>query len=174
MCFISKPEATPELFGVASNFRPMKNKKSNGGFTLIEILTVLIVISVIVTVSLPVFTGMLERFTAEEGKQILWAVYTAEKRYFIENNTYVDNINSLDITLRSNKFQFYSPPSVMYNASGNPRYIGKLRRTKGGTQLYYLLLIYQDTTNPANNGQLRCINIAPNMCERIGVPRTGT
>lgn len=153
----------------------MKIQKSKAGFTLAEILIVLMVIGVLVTISLPRFSTMLEKFNAEEGKQAIWAIYTAEKHYYLENDAYVDDRTQLDVNLRLKNFEFFNDPEVIY-ISGSIKYFGKLTRVKAGVTLYSLLVIYDDSSNPENNGQMRCIPATayPDICDKIGVKKADT
>lgn len=67
------------------------SKRGNSrGFTLIEILIVVIIIAVLAGLAVPMFQGMVERSRRAEALQYLASTRAALTRYFAENNTYVD------------------------------------------------------------------------------------
>jgi len=71
------------------------------GYTLVEIAVVTIVVSVLAGLAIPRATLLVERMRAEEGKELLLSLYSAQKRYALDHNgDYTDNIADLDIELR--------------------------------------------------------------------------
>lgn len=66
------------------------NKRfNNRGFTLIEILIVVIIIAVLAGLAVPMFQGTVERSRRAEAIQNLSATRASLLRYFAQNNTYV-------------------------------------------------------------------------------------
>ncbi|MCG3176036.1 MAG: hypothetical protein MOGMAGMI_00974 [Candidatus Omnitrophica bacterium] len=66
------------------------NKRfNNRGFTLIEILIVVIIIAVLAGLAVPMFQGTVERSRRAEAIQNLSATRASMLRYFAQNNTYV-------------------------------------------------------------------------------------
>jgi prepilin-type N-terminal cleavage/methylation domain-containing protein len=88
--------------------------KRNKGFTLVEIIIVVIVIGVIASLGLPRMTGTMERFRAAEGVQIITALLHAQKAYFQENSAYCTNANigQLDITIDNPEYFTYAVASA--------------------------------------------------------------
>lgn len=62
----------------------MKNK----GFTLIEVLIVVIIIGILATLMMPQIGGMMERARVAEAKQILGAIRTTLMVYYMERTTF--------------------------------------------------------------------------------------
>ena len=58
------------------------------GFTLIELITVIIIISIMVAVALPKYTKMMEKTKASNAKRVLDILRKAEDAYYAENTTY--------------------------------------------------------------------------------------
>ena len=78
-----------------------KNKK---GFTLLEILIVLVILGVIAGLAIPAYQGSVEKSRSQEALQTLGAIRESLLRYFALNNTYANasycpvaaNQNALD------------------------------------------------------------------------------
>ncbi len=63
-----------------------KNKK---GFTLLEILIVLVIVAVLAGLAIPSYQGAVEKSRSQEALASLGAVRASMTRYFALNNTYV-------------------------------------------------------------------------------------
>ena len=126
------------------------NIQAKQAFTLAEIAVVAVVFSVTTMLALPRLANTIERMRAEEGKQLLTAVYAAQKRYWQENGkTYTDNLANLDIDIRPNAhFE-----NIQLDASGFP--LVQMDRKTGS----YTLTI--DET-----GQVYCMGT---ICYEIGL-----
>jgi len=57
-------------------------------FTLVELLTVIVIIGVLAALALPRYQFTLEKVKSSEGVQILNVLLKAQKRYFMETGTY--------------------------------------------------------------------------------------
>lgn len=67
------------------------------GFTLIEMLLVVIILAILAGLSLPVLVKSIERARVDEAKSNLDFIRIAQKQYFLVNNTFSSDIDSLDI-----------------------------------------------------------------------------
>lgn len=65
--------------------RILKRKK---GFTLIELMTVVIIVGILASVSVPLYRGQIKRAIAAEGTTLVGSVRTAQRIYFAENDSY--------------------------------------------------------------------------------------
>ncbi len=82
----------------------------NKGFTLVEIIIVVIILGILAAVVLPSYTSQNERFTAGEGVQTLTTLLLSQKRYALENSdAYATALASLDVTIPASS---YFTPSV--------------------------------------------------------------
>lgn len=58
------------------------------GFTLIEVVVVVIIIAILTTISFAIYTKAIERARDEEAKTALRLIYAAQKIYFMKHNEY--------------------------------------------------------------------------------------
>ena len=76
----------------------MKRRKIySRGFTMIELVVVIIVIAILAAIALPKYNLAVERARATEAMSVLAAIREAQMRYAIENDGYTDDITELDI-----------------------------------------------------------------------------
>ena len=80
----------------------MKNKKNNKkrGFTLIEILVVVLIIGVLAAIALPSYMRSVERSRAAGPMTNLGSIAKAQNRQRLATMHYTDNVGNLDISLK--------------------------------------------------------------------------
>ncbi len=103
--------------------------KNNKGFTLTEILIVVVVLGVLAAFVLPRFFGQEEKGSVAEAIANLSAIRQAEASYFLENSsTYTTSMASLDIddpnAPASRKFNY----TVVITAGSPPTYKATAQR----------------------------------------------
>ena len=92
----------------------MSNSK---GFTLIEIIVVLVILAMLSAVALPSYTTMMVQGAANAAQNNLIAIYNAQKTYYLTNGSYyisascpssdITNINStLSLSITDSKFTY--------------------------------------------------------------------
>ena len=79
-----------------------KMLRNSKGFTLIEILIVLVILAVIIGLAVPIYQTTVKRAYRAVASQNLSGLRQSEIRYFAQNNTYVTDTTKLD----------YDPASV--------------------------------------------------------------
>ena len=63
-------------------------KHRNGGFTLLELLIVVIIVGILAGVALPQFNRMTRRARLAEAQSMIGAILSAEMLYYQENTTF--------------------------------------------------------------------------------------
>jgi len=79
----------------------MKRKK---GFTLVELMTVVIIVGILAAIAVPLYRNNVRRAMASEGAALLGAVRTAERVYYAEHNTYTSDKDALGVDASGNKY----------------------------------------------------------------------
>jgi len=77
----------------------MRMRRSSSGFTLMELLIVVIVVGILATIALPQFRNMVNRARMAEARNTVGAILTAELAYFQENTAFTNNLGQLDVTI---------------------------------------------------------------------------
>jgi len=83
-------------------------KRLSRGFSLLEVMIVVVIIGILATLAYPSLEGYLQRSKQTEAKVGLSAVYTAQKIYFAINQTYADSLSNLDVHLETGGSSRYS------------------------------------------------------------------
>jgi type IV pilus assembly protein PilA len=77
------------------------------GFTLLELMVVIALISILSSIAVPTFLEMEGRAKQAEAKTNLRALYNAEKAYFAENNSFTTLVRQVGFNIeRSNRYQY--------------------------------------------------------------------
>ena len=88
------------------------------GFTLVELVIVIVIVGILSIVAVPIYRGYTRKAMATEGKALLGAIQTAQKIYYAENaffapQTATSFSSLLDVDARSNKyFTSFSIPTA--------------------------------------------------------------
>jgi prepilin-type N-terminal cleavage/methylation domain-containing protein len=91
----------------------MKGQRKQKGFTLIELIIVIVIISILALVSVPIYRGYTRRAMGSEGTALAGSIATAEKAWFAEHGTYRviaagtafdTGFGTLDIDARNNAY----------------------------------------------------------------------
>ena len=83
--------------------------KKTKGFTLVELVIVIVIVGILSVVAVPIYRGYTRKAMATEGKALLGTIQTSEKVYFAEfasfkgvSETSFDS--ELDVDARANKY----------------------------------------------------------------------
>jgi len=125
------------------------------GFTLTEIVVVLIILGTIAGLALPRFTSTIEKMKLAEGLQVLTALLGAQKQYVLEYGTYATDINDLDVEIVP---KYFNTP-VVYDD------VTKVAVVKRNTGEYTLTI--------DENGVIYCDSPSSLLCERLGCGKGG-
>ena len=65
-----------------------RNRRRKGGFTLIELMVVVIIVGILAAVSVPIYRGQVRRAIAAEGKALMGSVRSGQLVYYAEKETF--------------------------------------------------------------------------------------
>lgn len=74
----------------------MRLRRNNKGFTLMEVLIVVVVLAVLAGLAVPMYTSSVEKSRKAEALAALGALRQSEIRYFAQYSAYTNNIALLD------------------------------------------------------------------------------
>lgn len=77
----------------------LKTKKSEAGFSLVELMVVVAIIGILATLSVGAVQKQIAKARQSEAKTNLSSLYTAEKNFFSEYNTYFTNFRTISLQL---------------------------------------------------------------------------
>lgn len=73
----------------------MKKGTKNQGFTLVELMVVLVIIGILATMAIPKFLGATNKTKAAECKPVLKEIYTLQSAFHIEKDSFAVNNTTL-------------------------------------------------------------------------------
>ena len=85
------------------------NKRKENGFTMIELLIVIIITGVLFSIALPSFLNQANKAKESEAKTYIGSINKAHQAYFVENTRFTTNIEALGIgitTAPTNNYQY--------------------------------------------------------------------
>ena len=80
--------------------------KRHDGFTLVEVLIVVIIIGILASIGVPQFADSIEKAKGGEARAGLGHIQTGEKIYYAEREFYTPNLSDLDISLTQRFWTF--------------------------------------------------------------------
>ena len=89
----------------------LRNKK---GFTLVELMVVVIIVGILAAVAVPLYRANVRRAMSSEGQAIVGSIRTAQRIYFAEHSVYgdwADISGSIDLT--GNKYFSTNPTGIV-------------------------------------------------------------
>ncbi len=127
-----------------------ENKK---GFSLIEIIVVLIIVGLLAGLIYPKYTITIERTRFGEGVELLSALRRAQEAHSLENGTYTTTMADLDIEITN--ASYFNDPTLAGTAAAPTMHI---QRSTGAY-----------TINMSIAGVITCTNAAtPPSCANLG------
>ncbi len=108
------------------------------GFTLIEMLVVVLIIGILATIALPQYQRSIERARATQARQTLLTIAEAEHAYFLQNREYARDFNRLGIKLPFTGTEKWDSARTDAQTRSNGEWSFQLRVWTGGASMVIL------------------------------------
>jgi type IV pilus assembly protein PilE len=92
-----RPVHRPTSVSVSSNQGGKVVNKQSAGFTLIELMIVVIIVGVLLAVALPAYQNSVLKSNRSAARGVLMTVLSREEQYFINNKIYTVNLSSIGL-----------------------------------------------------------------------------
>jgi len=126
--------------------------KEKAGFTMLELIMVIIIIGILATLAIPQYTNFMEKARASEGVNTIGAIKTAQSMYQLETGNYATVITDLDIDVPTTGSATYWTYAVTGGGTGVDNYTVTATRTtkKAGTGIatQTIILEWDDSNTP--------------------------
>ncbi len=135
------------------------------GFTLIEMLVVVLIIGILAAIALPQYKKAVRKARVSEAKIILKALSDAQDRYFLSTGNFDYELEHLDIDVskESNNWSFYRDECLDYGCG-----VGAMPKWEEGYDIEYWSNGY--SIGDPMNGKFICYaynNIGHNICKSL-------
>ncbi|MFH0918831.1 MAG: prepilin-type N-terminal cleavage/methylation domain-containing protein [Fibrobacterota bacterium] len=113
----------------------MKNLKKllrdNRGFTLTELMIVIVIIGILASIGIPRFMAVTTRAKAVEFKPLLQQIYSLEENYYSENDTYTPDLGLLGFDDPKAKYFTFTVTADSNSFTATATCSGDLKGEKG-------------------------------------------
>ena len=151
-------------------------------FTLIELLVVVLIIGILAAIAMPQYQIAVEKARATEALIMVRAIADANRRYYLANGEYTDDITNLDIEIpgedwiyngmKRKKNNYFDFGTRLSGDDGTGGSIAISNRWPYGDDKSYYILAYTDGTlvcvPNANTNQY-----AQKICKALGANSSG-
>ena len=118
-------------------------RESRSGFTLLELLVVVIIVGILATIAIPAFQRAMENARGAEAKAFLDTLKTAEEAYYQEHQTYTAVFTELVVDQPVNastkhyfKYTLASPTASTFTGTATRKITGDTGKSPNYTSAY--------------------------------------
>ncbi|MGE0267849.1 MAG: hypothetical protein AB7S78_05285 [Candidatus Omnitrophota bacterium] len=130
------------------------------GFSIYEIIAVVIILSVLLSLLVPNYSLQLRRGENQEAEQILRAIWVAEKEYQLDHGVFATNISQLDITIPTlQNFIIYPQQQNIICGANIVNSLAHMHKVVNGSFQYEIILI--------SDGRISCFPCG-GVCQKMG------
>ncbi len=100
--------------------RMLRKRREMAGFTLVELMVVVIIVGILAAVAVPVYRYNIRRAMASEGMAMVGSVRTAQRVWFAEHDAYTATWGNLSgqVDIGDNKY-FATAPTLTATGTGS-------------------------------------------------------
>lgn len=95
----------------------MIKKKNAKGFTLIELVIVIVIVGILSAVSVPIYRSYTRKAMASEGRALLASVANAQKVWYAEHSTYTTETGETGLNIQAGTNKYFR--DVVISAADN-------------------------------------------------------
>jgi type IV pilus assembly protein PilA len=161
-----KPELNPLNKQAQSSEKNIPPKKKNdGGFTLVELIIVLMIITILSAIALPSFLDCSLKARQSEAKQYLSSMNRAQQAYFAEKGAFSNSLTALGLGIKTQTTNYKYSISATKNAAFS--YAVSSHERKSLTS--YVGAVFLVAVSPAANNEKTTVSI---LCEATSFGKT--
>ncbi|MDX2100346.1 MAG: type IV pilin-like G/H family protein [Leptolyngbyaceae cyanobacterium bins.59] len=87
--------------------RPRRHRTSNKGFTLVELLIVVIIVGILATIAIPGFLNQATKAKQSEAKQSVGSMNRAQQMYYMESGQWATELGNLGLGISSESRNYH-------------------------------------------------------------------
>lgn len=132
------------------------------GFTLLELLTVVMIIAILAIIAIPQFFRVAERGRSSEATNVLGTLRSSQLRYYAEHSAnYATSIADLDVDVPTDNgdYKYFNAPNVAVSGQAS------MTRKNAGASIgnYTITIDYDDGDFTCSDGG------ASGTCQKLGM-----